>query len=412
MKTETCDVAIIGAGPAGAVASALLAPKGWDVRVFERQHFPRFSIGESLLAQSIQLIDEAGLLDDVTKECFQFKNGAAFDWGGRYTDIYFPNKSSPGPGTTFQVRRDKFDDCMIKGAIKKGAKVSFGDTVTAFKSDEAGAELMVMSETGATTQIKARFCLDASGFGRILPRLLNLEKPSSFEKRRSVFRHVMDNISDPTFDRNKILVSINPEEPQVWYWLIPLADGMSSIGCVGPDAYMEAAGAHPEERLDNLLPKAKRMCEVLKNATIARPAGEIVGFSANVTSLTGPSYALLGNAAEFLDPVFSSGVTIAMKSAHLAANLVDRKLKGGEVDWETEFTQELKPGVEAFRACVGSWYDGSLQRIIFDRPMGDTQVTSYITSVLAGYAWDKANPLVREPKRFLRIIDQLCQPAA
>ena len=413
MKTETCDVAIIGAGPAGAVASALLAPKGWDVRVFERQHFPRFSIGESLLAQSIQLIDEAGLLDDVTAGCFQFKDGAAFDWGGRYTDIYFPNKSSPGPGTTFQVRRDKFDDCMIKGAIKKGAKVSFGDSVTAFKSDESGAELTVLSETGVTTQVKAKFCLDASGFGRILPRLLNLEQASAFDKRRSVFRHVIDNITDPTFDRNKILVSINPEEPQVWYWLIPLADGMSSVGVVGPDAYMEASGSDPEDRLNNLLPKAKRMSEVLKNATIARPAGEIVGFSAAVSSLSGPSYALLGNAAEFLDPVFSSGVTIAMKSAHLASALVDRKLRGDTtINWETEFNQALKPGVEAFRACVASWYDGALQRIIFDRPMDDTKVTSYITSVLAGYAWDQSNPLVREPKRFLRIIDQLCQPAA
>jgi flavin-dependent dehydrogenase len=178
---------------------------------------------------------------------------------------------------------------------------------------------------------------------------------------------------------------------------------------------MEAAGRHPEERLDNLLPKAKRMSEVLHNATIARPAGEIIGFAASVTSLTGPSYALLGNAAEFLDPVFSSGVTIAMKSAHLAANLVDRKLRGGPdadaIDWERDFTEELKPGVEAFRACVASWYDGSLQRIIFDRPKDDTLVTSYITSVLAGYAWDKANPLVREPQRFLRIVDQLCTPA-
>ena len=176
-------------------------------------------------------------------------------------------------------------------------------------------------------------------------------------------------------------------------------------------AEMEAAGGSAEERLNNLLPRAKRMSEVLKNAAIARPAGEIVGFSANVKSLVGPSYALLGNAAEFLDPVFSSGVTIAMKSATLAADLVDRKLRGGEIDWDREFVQELKPGVEAFRACVAAWYDGSLQRIIFDRPMGEKDVTSHLTAILAGYAWDKKNPLVREPVRFLRIVDQLCAQA-
>ena len=150
------------------------------------------------------------------------------------------------------------------------------------------------------------------------------------------------------------------------------------------------------------------MSRILKNAKIARPAGEIVGFSAAVKTLVGPSFALLGNAAEFLDPVFSSGVTIAMMSALLAADLVDRQLKGGAVDWQAEFSDALKPGVESFRAYVQAWYDGSLQRIIFNRPMEDTKVTSYITSVLAGYAWDKTNPAVREPVRFLKVIDQLC----
>ena len=408
MKTETCDVAIIGAGPAGAVSSAMLAAKGWNVRVFERQHFPRFSIGESMLAHTMELLMQADLYEDVKAVGFQFKDGAAFDWGGRYTDIYFPNKSTPGPETTFQVRRDLFDDALIKGAQKKGAKVSFGDSVTAFRSDETGATLTVMSENGAATEVKCRFALDASGFGRILPRLLDLEKASTMDKRRSVFRHVMDNITDPTFDRNKILVSINPDQPQIWYWLIPLANGMSSVGVVGPDADMMAAGNDPEDRLNKLIPRAKRMAELLKNATVARPAGEIVGFSANVKTLTGPSYALLGNAAEFLDPVFSSGVTIAMKSAVLASGLIDRQFRGETVDWNKEFAEELKVGVEAFRACVSAWYDGSLQRIIFDRPMGEKTVTQQLTAVLAGYAWDRTNPLVREPTRFLRVVDELC----
>ena len=408
MKTETCDIAIIGAGPAGAVSSAVLASKGWDVRVFERQHFPRFSIGESMLCQTMMCLEQAGLYDDVKAAGFQFKDGAAFAWGDRYTDIYFPNKSSEGVGTTFQVRRDKFDDVLIKGAQRKGAKVSFGDSVTAFTSDENGAKLTVMSESGTMTEVQARFCLDASGFGRILPRLLDLEKPSTMDKRRSVFRHVYDHADNSSFDRNKILVTINPDQPQIWYWMIPLAEGMTSVGVVGPDKDIEAAGANPEERLNNLLGRAKLMGQILKNAEIARPAGEIVGFSAAVKTLVGPSFALLGNAAEFLDPVFSSGVTIAMMSALLAGDLVDRQLSGAKVDWQTEFADALKPGVESFRAYVQAWYDGSLQRIIFNRPMEDTKVTSYITSVLAGYAWDKANPAVREPVRFLRVIDQLC----
>jgi flavin-dependent dehydrogenase len=286
--------------------------------------------------------------------------------------------------------------------------VTFGDSVTGFSSDESGATLTVASEDGTTTEVKCRFALDASGFGRILPRLLNLEKPSTMDKRRSVFCHVVDNMEDKSFDRNKILVSINPDQPQIWYWLIPLADGLSSIGAVGPDADIAGAGSNAQERLNNLIPRAKRMQDVLKNATVARPPAEIVGFSAAVKSLVGPSYALLGNAAEFLDPVFSSGVTIAMKSAILSSNLIDRQFRGEKADWNKEFVEELQVGVEAFRACVLAWYDGSLQRIIFDRPMGEKTVTQQLTAVLAGYAWDRNNPLVREPTRFLRVVDELC----
>jgi hypothetical protein len=92
----------------------------------------------------------------------------------------------------------------------------------------------------------------------------------------------------------------------------------------------------------------------------------------------------------------------------LAADLIDRQFRGKPADWEKEFVEELKVGVEAFRACVSSWYDGSLQRIIFDRPMGEKTVTQQLTAVLAGYAWDRNNPLVREPTRFLRVVDELC----
>jgi flavin-dependent dehydrogenase len=410
-KTESCDIAIIGAGPAGAVSASILAEKGWKVRVFERTHFPRFSIGESMLCQTMQLLKDVGLYEDVKAAGFQYKDGASFAWGDRYTDVYFPNKSAPGIDTTFQVRREQFDIVLIEAAKKRGAKVTFGDTVTAFSSDDKGATLTVKSEDGSTTEVKARFVLDGSGFGRVLPRLLNLELASTFDKRRSVYTHVNDHADVSTYDRNKILVTINPEEPQVWYWMIPLADGLTSIGIVGPDEFIASAGATPQERLDKLLPRAELQSSILKNATPARVAGEIIGFAANVKSLVGPSYALLGNAAEFLDPVFSSGVTIAMKSAVLATDLVDKQLKGQTVDWQKDFADELKVGVEAFRACVASWYDGSLQRIIFDRPMEDTKVTSYITSLLAGYAWDRENPIVREPTRFLKVIDQLCQPA-
>lgn len=410
MQTTKTDVVIIGAGPSGSVAASLLAQKGYSVEMIERTHFPRFSIGESLLAQSIELLDQAGLLEDVVAHGFQFKDGAAFHLDGKSTSIYFPDKSATGPSTTFQVMRADFDDILAKGAAKKGAKVSFGQEVIAFESDDSGARVTVREESGAERKIEARFALDASGFGRTLSKLCKLETPSDFPVRRAVFGQVVDNITEPTFDRNKILVSINPNNREIWYWLIPLKDGISSIGAVGPQEVIEAAGANDHERLWNMIREVPYKARVLENAEMYRPAATITGYSCNVKSLHGPSFALLGNAAEFLDPVFSSGVTIAFKSAHLAVDLVDRQLKGGAVDWENEFSKELYVGIDTFRECVDSWYTGALQRIIFGRPKEMTDITRMLTSVLAGYAWDRDNIFVKSPKRTMRMVEQWCEP--
>ncbi len=143
------------------------------------------------------------------------------------------------------------------------------------------------------------------------------------------------------------------------------------------------------------------MREVLANAEQIRAAGTIVGYACKVERLTGPGYALLGNAAEFLDPVFSSGVTIALKSEILAGRALDRQFKGEMVDWDEAFETPLKVGIDAFRSYVEGWYDTSLQDIIFAQPKRVTGVKRQIISVLAGYAWDLENPFMREPKRYL-----------
>ena len=406
MATETCDVAIIGAGPAGAIASAQLARRGWDVRVYERQHFPRFSIGESLLPHCVEFLQQAGLFEAVDSRGFQFKDGAAFTMNGDYRDIYFPDKSTPGPGTVFQVRRDEFDQILIEGAQKAGARVSFGETVTAFRSDASGAALDIASEDGTSRTVEAKFVLDASGLGRVLPRLLDLELPSSQPRRRACFKHVRDRIDDAAFDRNKILIEVHPSDPRVWLWAIPLADGISSVGVVGADLTISSAGETPAERLEHFIETSSRLREVFRNAETIRPAGEISGFAANVKQLCGDRYALLGNAAEFLDPVFSSGVTIAMKSATLAVELIDRQLRGEPADWANDFAAKLQVGVDAFRACVNAWYDGVLQKLIFMEGRSE-DVTRHFTAVLAGYAWDTKNPIVRNPNRFFAIMNDL-----
>ena len=149
------------------------------------------------------------------------------------------------------------------------------------------------------------------------------------------------------------------------------------------------------------------LSKVLANAVWDTPARTIGGYSANVKTLHGPGFALLGNAAEFLDPVFSSGVTIAMRSASMAAGVLHRQLQGETVDWEHEFATPLKRGVDTFRAYVEGWYNGSFQDVIY-HPEASDEIRAMISSILAGYAWDERNPFVSEPKRRLRMLAQVC----
>jgi flavin-dependent dehydrogenase len=402
------DVAIIGAGPAGSVAASLLVQKGWKVEVFEHAHFPRFSIGESLLPQAMEWLEEAGLLRDVVEAGFQHKNGAIFQWGERQESFDFREKSSAGWGTTFQVRRAEFDQILANAAIRFGAKISFGCRVKNMLARVDHPRLTIEDEAGCTREIESRFVLDASGFGRVLARLLDLERPTDVPKRIALFRHVKDNISPHTYDRDKILISINPRDPAIWYWMIPLAGGVTSVGVVGEPARLGSGNADTLERFDSLIKESGLMGRLIAGATPATDLGRIEGYACKVKSLTGSGFAMLGNAGEFLDPIFSSGVTIALKSASLAAKITDRYLSGAVVDWEAEFSRPLMRGVNTFRAYVNAWYSGELQRIIFHHPEDTGNVKSMITAVLAGYAWDETNSLVRRPTESLERLASLC----
>ena len=400
-----CDVAIIGGGPAGAVAAALLNKQGLRVVVLEKQHFPRFVIGESLLPHCMEFIEAAGFGDAVRAEpSFQLKNGAAFTWGGRYTYFDFTDKFSSGPGTTFQVRRALFDKILIDEAEPQGVDVRFGHGVAAFDNSGAEARLRIEADDGAY-ELSAGFVLDASGYGRVLPRLLDLETPSELPPRLAHFTHIVDNISSPKFDRDKILITTHPQHRDVWLWTIPFGDNHCSIGVVGtPD---KLAG-DSETVLKKFALECPMLAEVLADAVWENefPFRSIQGYSANVKSLHGRHFALLGNAAEFLDPVFSSGVTIAMHSAKLAADLLVKQFNGEAADWQREFAEPLMVGVNTFRTYVNGWYDGRFQDVIYaDNRNAD--ISRMLSSILAGYAWDTENPYVEKSERRLNALAEL-----
>ncbi|AZG15501.1 NAD(P)/FAD-dependent oxidoreductase [Cupriavidus pauculus] len=407
MKKEQVDVLIVGAGPAGSVAAGLLRKRGIGVLVIEKEQFPRFSIGESLLPQSMAYIEEAGMLQAVVEAGFQHKNGAAFSHAGRHTAFDFRDKFSPGWGTTYQVQRADFDNVLIREAEKQGAEVRFRHVVEAVDVNGAQPLVTVRAPDGESYLVEPRFLLDASGFGRILPRLLQLESPSNFPVRAAIFTHVEDRVPVGAFDRNKILISVHPEHTDVWYWTIPFSNGRCSQGVVAEKSFLDRYPGDEMARLKTLVFEEPGLAGLLGNANWDTPARQIVGYSANVRSLWGKGYALLGNAGEFLDPVFSSGVTIAFKSASLAAACVARQLAGEQVDWDADFARPLKGGVDCFRTYVEGWYDGTFQKVIF-YPDSTPEIRQMISSILAGYAWDRDNPYVAESKRRLKVLEQLC----
>ena len=408
MKVEKTEVVIIGAGPSGSVAAGLLRKQGRQVLILEREQFPRFSIGESLLPQSMEYIEEAGMIRDVVEAGFQYKNGAAFARGEQYTDFDFRDKFSKGWGTTYQVQRGTFDHVLALAAERMGATLRFRHTVEAVDVTGAEPEITVRSPEGETYRVQARFLLDASGFGRVLPRLLDLETPSNFPVRGALFTHVEDRVpSGGNFDRSKIRVTVHPKHVHVWYWTIPFSNGRCSLGVVAKREYLEQFQGTETERLKAIVGEDPSLSNLLKNAVWDTPARGITGYAANVKSLWGNGFALLGNAGEFLDPVFSSGVTIAVKSASMAAKCIGRAFAGETVDWEREYAVPLKAGVDTFRTFVESWYAGGFQDIIF-HPNASPEVRRMISAILAGYAWDKENPFVADSRRRLGVLEKLC----
>lgn len=407
-KDLESDIIIIGAGPSGAVAAALLRKNGYQVTILEKQHFPRFSIGESLLPQCMEFLEEANMVSAIEEAGFQYKNGAAFHFDGRNSAFDFREKFSPGWGTTFQVQRAHFDHLLAKEAEKQGADIRYGHEITEVDFSGERPWLKVRTDEGQEYEARGKFVLDASGFGRVLPRLLDLETPSEFPVRMSLFTHIEDNIDHPGHDRDKILITVHPKRRDIWFWLIPFSNGRCSLGVVAKPEYIESREGEPLDILREIVAEDPNLSSLLANAKWDTPAREIRGYSCNVKHLAGRNYALLGNAAEFLDPVFSSGVTIAMKSASLAADTLHRQFSGESVDWQEDYAKPLMVGVDTFRTYVDAWYEGTFQDVVFAENPNDS-IKQMISSILAGYAWDSSNPYVSESRRRLGTLAELCR---
>lgn len=394
------DILVIGAGPAGSAASAWLAQRGHRVLCLERGYFPRHVIGESLLPRCNDLLREAGLWDAVVARKYMQKPGAAFLRQDQVTRFTFAEGLGGDSPWTFQVPRHDFDKTLATAARSHGADIRFGHGVLDVQpTDQGHAVTFSHEEVGRRETVEARFVLDCSGTGRVLARLWNLDAPAPLPSRTALFTMV-EGDRRPRENEGEIWVC---EAEVGWIWIIPFSDGRTSVGIVGDDDTLQALAENDHERLWQALRSEPNARDRLAAAQPVLPTFRRQGWTTKVTRSHGPGWALAGNAGDFLDPVFSSGVCMALESALMAARLVDRQLQGEQVDWQQTFEQELAGAVDVFRAFVEAWYAGSLQRIFFSSGRNEN-IQRSITSVLGGYVFNRQNSLVRAPRQALETL--------
>ena len=404
MNIVDVDVLIIGAGPSGAVAASYANKHKLKVKVVEKSKFPRFVIGESLIPRCMDHFDDADLLDCLKAKNFEKKYGARFIKDGIVCLFDFSKKFSEGWDWTWQVPRAEFDSTLTDELIKKGIDIDFETEVVDVKFNGSDSTTTIKDKEGNLSTINAKFVIDASGYGRVLPNILDLNASSNLPPRGSMFVHVED-IRRPEGEEGT-LITFDIIDTEVWFWVIPFSNGNTSLGIVASPEYLNSFSGTSEEVFNQIISKSPNFKDRFTDLDFLFEPKKIVGYSSAVKQLYGPGYALTGNSAEFLDPVFSSGVSFATESGILASKLAVREINGEKVNWEGEYSDYIKEGVNVFRTYVEEWYTGNLQKLFFSRPE-NPEIKSQICAVLAGYVWDKENPFVKKHNRAVKSIAYL-----
>lgn len=400
-------IVVIGAGPAGVVAASYLAKKGYPVLVLEKEGFPRFVIGESLLPKCMEPLEEAGLMSSLLDKGYQKKLGASYyNRKNQSCTFLFSQQFSKSWDWTWNVQRVKFDQDLVDAAQANGVQFEFGSTVTAVKIDGESRTVTYQSDTGSAATIDVAFVIDASGYGRVLSRLFDLDKPSIQKPRGAVFAHFVD---QKRSGREGDDIFIYPfDDKNSWIWAIPFSDGTASVGLVSDTEQTQVFAADDFKEYLKFVQNFPLLRGRFAEAAFQRSPTMILGYSVGVKQMYGEGYVLCGNSTEFLDPVFSSGVTLATVSGLLAAKLVEKELKGEDVNWQKDYEEEMKYGIEVFRSYVDGWYNGELQTIFFN-PKINPLIKRQICSVLAGHVWDLENPFVKKHKTILATLAKVIQ---
>jgi len=397
------DILIIGGGPAGSTAATLLARKGFSVTLLERERFPRFQVGESLLPYNNDLFARLGVTTPLEHGSFTPKYGAGFvtaDGALGYT-FRFKENLAEAYHRAFQVKRAEFDQLLLRNAAASGVDVHEGIAATAVDLDDQSRAIVTCANG---ERIEARFVLDASGHGAFLGNRIGRKEDIEALKKVAIFAHYK-NVPRPAGRDagNTIIVVLR----DAWFWLIPVSADTMSVGLVVDRDHLRRCGLAPEELLGKTIAGAPYLAERMKEAERVTPVYVRRDFSFSMQRMTGKNFALIGDAAGFIDPIFSTGVFMAMKSADMAADAVEQRLRRGS-------TRLLRRYERSFHGAFGKYFrfiDNFYRREfleVFLQPKTDYGLIPVITGILAGNIFAKQNRLklalffffVRMQKRF------------
>ena len=383
---ETYDAIIIGGGPAGACAGAILGEYGHRVLIIEREKFPRFHIGESLIPFTFQPLERIGMIPKMRASAFVKKYSVTFVQpdGRRSQPFYFFNRYDRGTiAQTWQVLRSEFDQMLLDNAREKGAEVREETTVKRMLMDgDRVVGVEVTDRAGQTYELRARITLDCSGKEAFTSNRNGWRMRDPYLNKIAVWTYYKNSKRGEGIDEGDTTVAYVPDKG--WFWHIPQHRGMTSVGIVAEGKYLTRDGVKD--------PKAIFHREVESNLWIKDrlSVGESTGdyyitseYSRHSKYCAAPGLLLVGDALAFLDPVFSSGVMLALKSGHLAAETVHAGLLDGDLSPErfSEYGATIRQGVENMRKLVYAFYNPefSFRKIIERYPDAAGEITDCLS---------------------------------